>query len=195
MAYSAIARTLGAFLIMTSIAYARDDGPTESPPYLIPGTDWVYVEKYSDRQTTQCEVNLVLPSAGGDGKRLFAFAIGSKGSPVIELADEFLVRPIRDTIGWRPRKSYNAVIIPETRKGEAVPIDAQGEPMNERTIIIFLPKSQRFLMNEIYNSSKLFISIGGVASKSYELPKLSDAIDKLQTCPIDHIPWPAPGIN
>jgi hypothetical protein len=187
-----LVRMLAALLITTSVAHGRDDPmPTESPPSLIDGTEWVYVVKSLGGRPTQCEVSLILPD--GEQQRLIAFAIGSKGSPVIELIDEFIVRPVRDTLGWKPRKSYNVVIIPE--KEGSLPIDAKGEPMNEKVLIIFLPKDQRFLMNEIYNSETLSIFVGGVAGKKYELPGLSKAINKLQSCPINHDPWPAPGIN
>jgi hypothetical protein len=71
----------------------------------------------------------------------------------------------------------------------------KGEALNDEALLIFLPKEQRFLMNEIYNSELMHISVGGVAGKTYELPGLSKAINKLQTCPIPHIPWPARGIN
>jgi hypothetical protein len=187
------ARILAVLLITTSITHGRNDGPTVSPPSFIEGTEWVYVVKSQGGQAAQCEVDLILP--GGNQKRLIAFAFGSKGSPVIELIDEFIVRPVRDTIGWAPGKSYNVVIIPQNKGKEGTPIDAHGEPMNDKALLIFLPKDQRYLLNEIYNSAQLFISVGGVAGKTYELPGLSKAINKLQTCPIDHIPWPAPGIN
>jgi hypothetical protein len=187
-----IARISAALLITTSIAHGRDAGRlTNSQPEIVQGTEWSYLIKYQNGQASQCEVDLVL--AGGDQKRLIAFAIGSKGSPVIELLDEFIVGPVRDTIGWTPNSSYNVVIFPD--KEGSVPIDAHGEPMSEKALLIFLPKEQRFLMNEIYKSEWLHISVGGVASKKYELPGLSKAINKLQTCPINHIPWPAPGIN
>jgi hypothetical protein len=104
-----------------SIAHGRDDGLTVSPPELIAGTEWVYVIKSRDGQVTQCEVDLKLRA--GDQQRLIAFAFGSKGSPVIEIIDEFIVRPVRDTIGWRSEQSYNVVIFPKGKK--SVPIDAQ----------------------------------------------------------------------
>jgi hypothetical protein len=195
MIISLTSATLAFFLGATSIAYARNGEPTESPPELIAGTHWVYVEKSIGGQTKQCEVDLSLTISGATQKRLFAFAFGPKGSPVIEVTDGLLIRQVLESLGWSPGRSYNVVIIPETGKGEGVPIDAQGEPLDERTILIYLPQTQRFLMNESYRSVKLFISVGGVGSKNYELPELTKAIDRLQTCPIAHMQWPAPGIN
>jgi hypothetical protein len=113
---------------------------------------------------------------------MISFAIGSKGSPVILLVDEFIKRPVQDTIGWGPGKSYNVVIFPD--KGP--PADARGEGFDEETLLIYLPKDQRFLMSSIYNSQQISIAVGGVAQKKYDVPWLSKAINKLQTCPIVH---------
>ena len=53
--------------------------------------------------------------------------------------------------------------------------------MDEETLIIFLPKEQRFLMSEIYRSERLFITVGGVAHNTYELLGLPKAIDMLSS--------------
>ena len=153
-----------------------------SPKYVVPGTEWVYLIKFVDGRANQCEVDLTFPLRGGPGRGLIAFAIGSKGSPVILLQDKYIERPVRDTIGWKPGKSHNVVLILLSRG--SITVDAQAEIMDEETLIIFLPKEQRFLMSEIYRSERLFITVGGVAHNTYELLGLPKAIDMLRTCPI-----------
>jgi hypothetical protein len=70
--------TLAFFLGATSIAYARNGEPTESPPELIAGTHWVYVEKSIGGQTKQCEVDLSLPRLRINSKAAFRFCIWFK---------------------------------------------------------------------------------------------------------------------
>ena len=153
-----------------------------SPEYVVPGTKWVYLIKSVDGRADRCEVDLTFPVLGEPGKGLIAFAIESKGSPVILLRDKYIERPVRDTIGWKSGKSYKVVLILLSRG--YITVDAQAEIMDEETLIIFLPKEQRFLMSEIYRSERLFITVGGVAHNTYELLGLPKAINMLRTCPI-----------
>jgi hypothetical protein len=153
-----------------------------SPEYVVPGTKWVYLIKSVDGRADRCEVDLTFPVLGEPGKGLIAFAIESKGSPVILLRDKYMERAVRDTIGWKSGKSYNVVLNLLSRG--YITVDAQAEIMDEETLIIFLPKEQQFLMSEIYRSERLFITVGGVAHNTYELLGLPTAVNMLRTCPI-----------
>jgi hypothetical protein len=154
-----------------------------SPEYVVPGTKWVYLIKSVDGRADQCEVDLTFPLLGEPGRGLIAFAIGSKGAPVILLRDKYIERVVRESIGWKSGQSYKVVLILLSRG--YITVDVQAEIMDEETLIIFLPKEQRFLMSEIYRAERLFITVGGVAHNTYELLGLPEAIKiMLRACPI-----------
>jgi hypothetical protein len=155
-----------------------------SPEYVVPGTKWVYLIKSVDGRADQCEVDLTFPVLGEPRKGLIAFAIESKGAPAILLRDKYIERVVRESIGWKSGQSYKVVLILLSRG--YITVDVQAELMDEETLIIFLPKEQRFLMSEIYRSERLFITVGGVAHNTYELLGLPEAIKiMLRACPIE----------
>jgi hypothetical protein len=133
-----------------------------SPEYVVPGTKWVFLIKSVDGRADQCEVDLTFPLLGEPGRGLIAFAIGSKGAPVILLRDKYIERVVRESIGWKSGQSYKVVLI--LLSSGYITVDVQAEIMDEETLIIFLPKEQRFLMSEIYRAERLFITVGGVAT-------------------------------
>jgi hypothetical protein len=164
------------------ISATQDDTVTVSPDFVVPGTKWVYLVKSVAGHTMQCEVTLSLRSGNLD-HQVISFAFGSKGSLVILLIDDRITRIVRDYVGWAPGKVYNVVIIPDK---DSTPFDAKGEPLSEELLLVHLPQDQRFLMEGIYRSKKLFITVGGVAHNTYDVTGLSKAIEQLQTCPINH---------
>ena len=123
----------------------RRQNPREKPGALaaqawssdltVPGTDWVYAVLSANGRPAQCEVELALPN--GTKKRLIKFAILAKGSRTIALLDEYIERPVRDSVGWKQGKSFNVVLFPK----DSIRIDAEGTAIDEEMLLIDLPQN------------------------------------------------------
>ena len=111
--------------------FALSSGAQEiSPEYVVPGTKWVFLIKSVDGRADQCEVDLKFPLLSEPGRGLIAFAIGSRGAPLILLRDKYIERVVRKSIGWKSGQSYKVVLILLSRG--YITVDVQAEIMDER---------------------------------------------------------------
>ena len=154
-------------------------GVAESDASVVPGTKWKISVTKDRGKYVSCQISILSNSAE------IRFAIGSKGSLVILLRDQFQENAVRDTLGWRDGQSYTASLFIDSGK----PMVTSAQRIWKHTLVILL---ERLDIAAIFNTAHIAISIGGISMRGYDVTGLAAAREALYECYQSHGQGAAP---
>jgi hypothetical protein len=144
-------------------------GPAELDVRIVPGTKWSISVTKKGGEYVSCQITAFTNDAE------LRLVIGSKGSLVMLLQDQYQENAIRDTLGWRDNQSFRAALFIDKQS----PIAAQAERIWEHTLLIPLSNIDS---NVIFAAKRIAIAIGGISMRGYDVAGLSTAKTPLYEC-------------
>lgn len=136
---------------------------------IVPGTKWRASVTKDGETYVSCQVTRNSNSAE------IRFAIGSEGSLVILLRDEFQEKAVSETLGWSKGQSYRTVLFIDKWD----PIYTQAKRIWEHTLLIPISNIDP---NIIFEAKRISIAIGGISMRGYDVEGLSVARQDLYDC-------------